>query len=244
MKKSILFLVLCIGCSFFVHAQDDTEWLEDEEETTPIKYPMFFGLSFQTLLPQSTFGEKMTQPGYGGQLEYLVNLNQSPLYAGFASAIANFGNEVYDFTDVDGFDLKWKTNSVLWSSHLILRFEPKMTFPIQPYLSGQFGFNHFFTATRLVEPGADDNPLERFVDDKSWSASYGGSLGILIPFDKDWRTMLDIRATYLKGGENSFYTKKQETFTIVDDSLDAFDLVSTSSVDIIGLQIGVLFFIE
>ncbi len=227
-----------------MHAQEDAEWLEEEEEIIPIKYPMFIGLSFQTLLPQSTFGENMTQPGYGGQLEYLVNLNQSPLYAGFASSLANFGNEVYDFTDPQGFDLKWKTNSVLWSSHLMLRFEPKMTFPIQPYLSGQFGFNHFFTATRLVDPEIDDNPLERFVDDKSWSASYGGSFGILIPFDKGWRSMLDIRATYLKGGESSFYTKKQEAYTITEDSLDAFDLVSSSSVDILGLQIGVLFFIE
>lgn len=224
-------------------AQEDTDWQDDDEETTPLKYPMFFGLSFQTLRPIGTFGETMTQPGYGGQLEYLVNLNQSPLYAGFVSAFHNFGSEAYDFIDPQGFNLTWKTNSVLWSSHLILRFEPKMVFPVQPYLSGQFGFNHFFTATRLIDPEIDDNPLERFVDDKSWSSSYGGSLGVLIPFDKEWRNMLDLRVTYLKGGRSSFYTKKQETFTIVDDSLDAFDLES-STVATLGLQIGVLFFIN
>jgi len=174
MKKFIFLFLLCIGCSFSTLAQEDVEWTE--EETTPIKYPMFIGASFQTLIPQSTFGEKMTQLGYGGQLEYLINLNQSPFYAGFATAIANFGNEIYDFIDPQGFDLQWKTNSLLWSSHLLLRYEPKITFPVQPYLSGQLGFNHFFTATRLVDPEADDNPLERFVDDKSWGLSYGGSL--------------------------------------------------------------------
>ena len=242
MKKFIFLFLLCIGCSFSTLAQEDAEW-STEEESIPIKYPMFIGASFQTLLPQSTFGERMTQPGYGGQLEYLVNLNQSPFYAGFATAIANFGNEIYDFIDPQGFDLQWKTNSLLWSSHLLLRYEPKITFPIQPYLSGQLGFNHFFTATRLVDPEADDNPLERFVDDKSWGLSYGGSFGVLIPLDKDWLTMLDIRGTYLKGSESSFYTKKQDAFTIVDDSLDAFDLES-SSIDILGLQIGVLFFIQ
>ena len=50
-----------------------------------------------------------------------------------------------------------------------------MVFPLQPYISGQFGFNHFFTASRLVDPDADeDNTLERFVDDNSWGWSYGG----------------------------------------------------------------------
>jgi len=96
MKKSILLLLLW-GSALSMFAQE----MEDFEatETVPIKYPMFGGLSFQTLLPISTFGEKMSQPGYGGQLEFLVNLNQSPFYAGFATSIANFGNEVYDFTD-------------------------------------------------------------------------------------------------------------------------------------------------
>ena len=96
MKKSILFLFLC--CSFSILAQDDVDYIDEATESTPIKYPMFGGLSFQTLLPISTFGEKMNQPGYGGQLEFLVNLNQTPFYAGFTSSIANFGNEVYDLS--------------------------------------------------------------------------------------------------------------------------------------------------
>lgn len=243
MKKAILLFLFFTCCIFTAFAQDTADWEDEEEESRPLKYPMFFGLSFQTLRPIGTFGEKMTQPGYGGQLEYLVNINQSPLYAGFASSIHNFGNEVYDFTDTQGFDLKWKTNSVLWSSHLMIRLEPTMTFPIQPYLSGQFGFNHFFTATRLVDPESDDNPLERFVDEKDWGWSYGGSLGVLIPLDKEWLHMLDLRATYLKGSRSSFYTKKQEPYTINEDSLEAFDL-EASLVNMIGLQIGVLIFID
>lgn len=244
MKNIIFILLFACFFTYSATAQEETyseEFLE--EETESIKYPMFIGVTFQALLPQSTFGEKMTQPGYGGQLAFLINLNQSAFYAGFETGIANFGNEVYDFTDTQGFDLKWKTNSVLWNSHLKLRLEPKMIFPVQPYLSGQIGFNHFFTATRLVDPELDDNPLERYVDDKSWGMSYGGSLGLLIPLDKKWLTMLDIRATYLRGGNNSFYTKRQDNYTISEDSLEAFDL-EESPIDMLGLSIGVLFFIE
>lgn len=244
MKKSILLVLFACFCVLLATAQDE-EYTEEfiEEETESIKYPMFIGATFQTLLPQSTFGEKMTQPGYGGQLSFLINLNQTSFYAGFESSIANFGNEVFDFTDNQGFDLKWKTNSILWNSHIKLRFEPRMVFPVQPYLSGQIGFNHFFTATRLVDPESDDNPLERYVDDKSWSLSYGGSFGLLIPLDKKWLTMLDLRATYLRGGDSSFYTKRQDNFTISEDSLEAFDL-EESPIDMLGLSIGLLFFIE
>jgi len=203
---------------------------------------MFIGASFQTLLPISTFGEKMNQPGYGGQLEFLVNLNQTPFYAGFASSIANFGNEVYDFTDAEGFDLKWKTNSSLWSTHLLLHVEPKMNIPFQPYVSGQLGFNHFFTVSRLVDPEIDDNPLERFVDDNSWGVSYGGSAGFLIPLDKKWLTMLNLKGTYLRGSRSSYYSKLADV-NVMEDSIEAFEL-QESVVDMIGLHIGVLVFIE
>lgn len=242
MKTYLLpFLLFC--CSFTLIAQ--AEYLEESEETetTPIKYPMFIGATFQTLLPQRTFGEKMTQPGYGGQLEFLINLNQSPFYAGFASSISNFGNEVFDFTDAEGFDLKWKTNSSLWSSHLTLHFEPTMKFFLQPYVSGQIGFNHFFTASRLVDPEADDNPLERYVDDNSWGLSYGGSFGLLIPLDKNWLYLLDIKATYLKGSNSSYYTKRKDNYTVMEDSIEAFDL-EESLIEMVGLSVGVLIFIE
>ena len=238
----MLLLFFSCYCSFYFFAQAEDLEAELEEATEPIKYPMFGGISFQTLLPISTFGEKMSQPGYGGQLEFLVNLNQTPFYAGFTTAIANFGNEVYDFTDADGFDLKWKTNSSLWSSHLLLHLEPPMNLPFQPYLSGQLGFNHFFTVSRLVDPEVDDNPLERFVDDKSWGVSYGGTVGLLIPLDKKWLYMLDIKGTYLRGSRSSYYSKLSDV-EVMEDSIEAFEL-QESVVDMIGLSIGVLIFIE
>ncbi len=242
MKKFILFLFLYACCSLAIHAQEEVDYLDEEKESTPIKYPMFGGIAFQTLVPISTFGEKMNQPGFGGQLEFLVNLNQTPFYAGFAASIANFGNEVYDFTDAEGFDLKWKTNSSLFSSHLLLHLEPKMTLPFQPYFRGQLGFNHFFTASRLVDPESDDNPLERFVDDNSWGVSYGGSVGFLIPLDKDWLYMLDIKGTYLRGSRSSYYSKLSNV-AVMEDSIEAFEL-QESVVDMIGISVGVLIFIE
>lgn len=239
MKKSILLLLFCC-CFLSITAQDREDF--ETVETTPIKYPLFVGASFQTLLPIHTFGEKMRQPGFGGQLDFLVNLNQTPFYVGFTSSIANFGNEVFDFTDAEGFDLKWKTNSNLWSTHLLLHLEPKMNLPFQPYVSGQLGFNHFFTVSRLVDPEIDDNPLERFVDDNAWGVSYGGSVGFLIPLDKDWFTMLNLKGTYLRGSRSSYYSKLSN-IEVLEDSIEAFEL-QESVIDMIGISIGVLFFIE
>lgn len=216
---------------------------EEEEETRPIKYPMFVGLNFQTLIPTSTFGEEMNQAGFGGQLEFLINLNQSPFYVGFASSIANFGNEVFDFQDAEGFNLKWKTNSSLWSSHLMVHYEPRIASKIQPYVRGQIGVNHFFTVSRLVDPNVEeDRTLERYVDDNSTGLSFGGTLGLLIPLDKEWLYMLDLKATYLKGSNSTYYTKESNV-TVIEDTIEAFTL-KESTIDILGLQVGILFFIR
>ncbi|MFK7980912.1 MAG: hypothetical protein AB8G86_13085, partial [Saprospiraceae bacterium] len=139
-------------------------------------------------------------------------------------------------------DLKWKTNSSLFSSHLLLHVEPIMNLPFQPYVRGQLGFNHFFTVSRLVDPEIDDNPLERYVDDKSWGVSYGGAVGFLIPLDKDWKAMLDIKGTYLRGSRSSYYSKLSGV-DVMEDSIEAFEL-EESVVDMMGISVGVLFFIE
>ena len=117
-----------------------------------------------------------------------------------------------------------------------------MSIPFQPYFSGQLGFNHFFTVSRLVDPEIDDNPLERFVDDNSWGVSYGGSVGFLIPLDKDWLVMLNLKGTYLRGSRSSYYSKLADV-DVMEDSIEAFEL-QESVVDMIGIQIGVLAFIE
>ena len=60
------FLLLCLVClfSYGLFAQDSSEEEEWVEDTETIKYPMFFGIGGQALLPLGAFGEKMQQPGY------------------------------------------------------------------------------------------------------------------------------------------------------------------------------------
>ena len=124
-----------------------------------------------------------------------------------------------------------------------MHLEPQVNLPFQPYFRGQLGFNHFFTVSRLIDPEIDDNPLERFVDDNAWGVSYGGLVGFLIPLDKNWHYMLDLKGTYLRGSRSSYYSKLATDVNIVEDSIEAFEL-QESVVDMIGLSIGVLIFIE
>ena len=63
----------------------------------------------------------------------------------------------------------------------------------------------------------------------------------MIPLDKDWHFMLDIRASYLRGTNASYYSKLNN-FTIVGDTLDAFDL-KESTTNMLRLEVGVLFYI-
>lgn len=228
-------LVISLFCCSLLIAQ--------EEEPLQQSYsPLFLGGYFQTFLPQGDFKDKMGRPGYGGHLHFMVKVRDSPAYLGISTGIYNFGREVLEFVDNEGYELEWKTNSSLWNTHLTTRFEPPMDFYIQPYMEVKAGFDHFFTTTRLVDPEAEDETLERYVDNKDWNFSYGGSAGILIPLDKEWHFMLDISASYLRGTNARFFAKK-DNFTIDEDTIDAFEL-RQSAINMIGLQIGVLAFIN
>lgn len=248
MKRKLI-LILLFFSSFYSFAQEEwdddySEEYKEKKENALDQYPIFAGVYPSFSLPILDFRENMNHVGLGGGVEFLVNLNNSPFLAGVASTISNYGHESLAFIDPEGFELAWKTNSSLWDMHFLLQIEPPFGRNFQPYIQGKVGFNHFFTITRLVDEtsGGDDGTLERIVDDNSWGLSYGGAIGGLFPLDDNWRYMLNARATYLKGRGVSYYAK-QDTFTIVGDSLDAFDLVE-SSVDILRLELGVLVYLR
>jgi len=248
MKKKLLLFAL-IFCALQAFTQEG--WKEDyrddykeEKDNKLDQYPIFAGIHPSFSVPLLDFKENMNRIGLGGGIEFLVNLNNSPFVAGIASTISNYGHESLGFIDPDGFELAWKTNSSLWDMHFLLQVEPPFGRNFQPYIQGKIGFNHFFTITRLVDEttGGDDGTLERIVDDNSWGLSYGGAIGGLFPLDQNWRYMLNARVSYLKGRGVSYYAK-QDSFTIVGDSLDAFDLVD-SAVDLLRLEVGVLVYIR
>lgn len=213
---------------------------EDLEENTVDQFPMFIGIYPSVSAPIGAFNKNMNRAGFGGGIEFLVNIKQTQFYAGFASNIANYGNETLEFVDSDGFTLDWKTNSSLWDNHLLIQYEPLMKKEFQLYVQGKIGMNHFFTVTKLVDEETEggNEVLERFVDGKSTAFSYGGAIGALIPLDEDWNFMLDIRASYLRGTNASYYSKLNN-FTILGDTLDAFDL-QESTTDMLRLEVGVL----
>lgn len=236
MKKHLLFLFLL----FSIQVLGQETYREDVEENTTDQYPMFIGIYPSLSAPIGAFNDNMNRAGLGGGFEFLINIKQSEFYAGIASNIANYGNETLDFVDNEGFNLVWKTNSSLWDSHLLVQYEPLMQKEFQLYVQGKMGLNHFFTVTKLVdeETGGENEVLERYVDGKSTRFSYGASVGALIPLDKEWHFMLDIRASYLRGANASYYSKLNN-FTILGDTLDAFDL-QESTTNILRIEVGVL----
>ncbi len=242
MKKLFLLFPLFIY-SFLGLAQYGQEDYTTEDKEVD-QYPIFIGLHSGLSIPLLDFKDNMGNLGVGGGLEFLVNINNSPLLLGVASTIANYGHESLQFVDPEGFELAWKTNSSLWDLHAVVQIEPPFGRKFQPYLQGKIGFNHFFTITRLVDvtSGGDDGTLERIVDDNSMGLSYGGAIGGLFPLDRDWRIMLDARVSYLRGQASSFYAK-QDSFTILGDTLDAFDLFE-STVNMVRLEVGVLVYLR
>ena len=239
MKKTLLFLLLL--SSILLSAQEEEQ--DFAEENTSDRFPIFLGIYPTLSIPLADFKTNMDKLGYGGNLEFLINMNQSPFLVGLSSSIFNFGNEKLDFVDNEGFELVWKTNSSLWDGHLVVQFEPLIEKNFQPYIMGKLGFQHFFTITRLVDKEfQDDNPLERYVDDNSWGWSYGGAVGLLVPLDKGWRIMLNARAAYQKGSEATYYAKL-DNYSVQGDTLNAFER-KESAVDMLQVSIGVLAYLR
>ena len=241
MKFFFLFIPLFIYSFLGLAQSDQNEYTSTEKEVD--QFPIFIGIHPSLSLPLLDFKDNMGKVGLGGGVEFLVNINNSPILVGAASTIANYGHESLEFIDNEGFELAWKTNSSLWDLHAVVQIEPPLGLEFQPYIQGKVGFNHFFTITRLVDitNGGDDGTLERLVDNNSTGLSYGGAIGGLFPLDQDWRIMLNASVSYLKGSQVSFYAK-QDNFSIAGDTLEAFDLFD-STVDMVRLEVGVLVYL-
>ena len=241
MKNYLTFFCLLLFANSLLIAQSD---YNDSDDSNIDRYPIFLGLHPTVSIPIGNFGDNTNRVGLGGGFEFLINLNQTPFYMGIASTFSNLGHEAYDFVDPNGFELVWKTNSSLLDGHFLIQYEPPFKANFQPYLMAKIGVNHFFTISRLIDEvtGDENDILERYVDDNSTGLSYGGAIGTLIPLDKNWRAMLNIRASYLKGANASYYSKLAD-FTVAGDSLDAFDLME-SDIDMIRLEVGVLVYLR
>lgn len=142
-----------------------------------------FGLDFQTGVPQGEFSEQLDDRlgfGVGGMFGYRIS--NTPVMLGVDMGFMNFGTETRReawSTTIPDATVNVENSYNLFHGDLLLRLIPPET-TVRPYLEGLFGFNHFFTQTKIRDRGSSD-PDDTIASDtnfKDTALSYGFGGGL------------------------------------------------------------------
>ena len=208
-------------------------------------YPSFqMNGNFQVGIPLNDFRDNLDEIGFGGGLQFLMHLGDSPLAMGADLSILAYATEHARFSArVGGFTRNYelRTTSHIFLGHAMARFQPRLNGPIHPYIDGMLGFKNLFTSTSLTDRSLGET-LESDTDQSDWALSYGGAFGIQISFGAEKNVVLDLRCAYLPGQNATYLVRREEPFGgfEYDDPIEAFE-ERTSLTNLLLPQIGVTF---
>ena len=216
--KTIYTLLFMLCCTIFLQAQDEPQ---------PLYYTQL-GFYFQVAVPVEGFRSEMDQAGSGVGGLLLFQLGRGrPLFAGVDFAWANFDSESVEYTtNQNGFneDFRLRTRTNLLLGHGLLRFKPFTGFILQPYLDGLLGFKRLYARTTFKQLFEEENELiEADVDQSDSALSLGAGGGVQVRLSFRPTILLDLRCTYLMGGNASFLVKRDDLSGPLDDPINAFE---------------------
>lgn len=142
-----------------------------------------FGLDFQTGVPQGEFSEQLDDRlgfGVGGMFGYRIT--NTPVMVGADLGFMNFGTETRReawSTTIPDATVDVENSYNLFHGDLLLRLIPPET-TIRPYAEGLFGFNHFFTQTKIRDRGTTgpDDTIATDTNFRDTTLSYGFGGGL------------------------------------------------------------------
>lgn len=214
-----------------------------------------FGLDFQLGVPQDEFSVQLEDRwgvGVGGFFGY--RFSGTPFMLGGDLGFMNFGTDVRQerwSTTIPDATVDVENSYNLFHGDLKLRIIPSERF-IRPYLEGLFGFNYFFTETKIRDRGSTD-PDDTIASDTNFrdtalSYGFGGGLQFRIYTDDGTRNAnnnngnttpysvyLTVSGRYMIGNEAEYL--RQGSIEIVDG--EAFYDVQRSDTDLLHLKIGI-----
>lgn len=138
-----------------------------------------------------------------GYMEYGRNSQEETL-----TAEIRVGNTVIDRLDIP---LEIETTNSIIHGHAVLRASAPFPF-VQPYIEGRAGVRYIATRTKVLDNSPDfrfSNPdtQDRTIVEKTnlddYVFSYGGGGGFLVQLVPS--LYLDLRVSYLRGGEAEYY---------------------------------------
>lgn len=198
------------------------------QEEQPLYYTQL-NAYFQVAVPIEGFQSEIEQagPGLGGVLLFQLGRGR-PMFAGIDFAWSNFDSESVEYTtNQNGFDedFRLRTRTNLLQGHGLLRFKPFTGFFVQPYVDGLLGFKRLYARTTFVQLFDNDEEelIEADIDQADSALSLGAGGGFQIRVSWQPTILIDLRCTYLMGGNATFLVKRDDITGPIDDPIEAFE---------------------
>ena len=197
------------------------------------------GLNFAVGLPQGDFDDQVENDAFGVGGQFLWTPNRSPFGIGISLAFMNYGRETRRepfSTTIPDVTVEVETTNNLLNGHILFRSQlPRGD--IRPYGDLLFGFNYFFTETKIQDADGISEEIASTTNFDDAVLSYGAGGGLLIRVYSGSRNtvFIDLGARYLFGGEAEYLEKGSIGR---DNGVVTFD-VTRSETNLLMLQIGV-----
>jgi hypothetical protein len=238
MKPVSIIFLLC-SFAFVVSGQDSDDWYG--RKTTQLK-GSFYG---EMGVGMNAFGRNMDRrTGFGLGGEFLVNLQRNgPVWAGVGIHSFAFDRDRLAYTqEFDGVIYNYEdlTVSRAFMAHGILRFQPEVDFFLKPYIQGGAGVHWLFTNTKIEDTDYDEE-IEQINEsrDASWGFTIQGGIEWSAKSFDAFR--IDLRGGYFHNASVQYLRYNPNANGIFP--IDFFES-RTSPVDLLGIQLGVVFLIS
>jgi hypothetical protein len=192
-----------------------------------------FGISGQLGIPINEFRENTNAIGGGLGLNFYTPFDKRvPIFFGLNFGYMIYGsnsqrlNQNVNITSSNGtfitslpLNLGITTNNNLINTNVAIRFKAPFEM-IQPYVEALGGFNYLYTRTRITDespnriftnnpnnPNGYNNTISARTQINSFAWSYGAGLGFMMRLGNS--VYLDVRGSYMRGGEAEYYDRSQ-----------------------------------
>lgn len=179
--------------------------------------------------------------GAGARLNlYLRPTPGSPLQFGLGLGVFNRGHAAKTLpVNIAGIteNFKVRANNGVGNFGIILKLEPFSGKIFSPYIEGEAGGNVFYSSVRFNRKNRNSQIIEASRTGNlkgNWAVFYGGSAGLKIALNKYRSAGIELKCSYLKGGETGYNAAPR----FLDGDVVNFER-RRSTTDMLVPQIGV-----
>lgn len=169
-----------------------------------------------------------------------------PIEVGLSIGYGRYGTKLEKRTDLyPGFsdEYRLRRNNNLFTLMGVFRYNPEVSWRLQPFLEAQMGANYFYTRFKIRESRYYD-PIEEGMDFDAWVMAFRFGGGIKVPFKNKELGFFEFKVLYHDSGPVD-YLRRQDTEYQPDKGDGEFVYSSQrSTINMVQPGIGLVFFTD